>query len=213
MKIAEVHARCLATSATLTHYYMPETILPSQVIAVLQRAKVPFVLVGAHGTFGWMGAREARPTKVVDVIVAARHHRRAVRALLATFTQLDVLEADVVTRLQDRETKDVLIDVMKPTDMNRAVFKHTHTVRSDKLVYKVPSLEMALVMKFAPMTSATRIRAKKLMDAHDFMVMVQANLELDLRKLKALGDFVYPNGGIELLDLIRRVRADEPLTI
>jgi predicted nucleotidyltransferase len=192
---------------------MPETILPLAVVKVLQKGKIPFVLAGAHGIFGWMGVNEARPTKDVDIIVAARHHRKAVKALMNEFRDLEAVELEVVTRLKKRNSDDVLIDVMKPTALYRAAFKHTHTVIRGKLSFRVPSLEMALAMKFGPMVSRNRDEAKKHQDIHDFIMMVRANAEIDLDELAKLGELVYPGGGPELLELVRKVRAGEKLTL
>jgi hypothetical protein len=213
MKVADQHARSLATSATLTRYYMPETILPPEVVKVLQTAKIPFVLAGAHGVFGWMGVNQARPTKDVDVIVAARHHRKAVKALLDAFPDLEPIELEVVTRLKKRGSDDILIDVMKPTELYRAAFKYTHTVSRGKLKFRVPSLEMALAMKFGPMVSLNRDEAKKHLDIHDFITMVRANSRIDEVALVKLGNMVYPHGGSELLELVRKVRAGENLIL
>jgi hypothetical protein len=211
MPVLDYHSMTLADSAALSRYYMPTAILPADVIRVLARARVPFVLVGAHGAFGWM--REGRTTKDVDVVVAARYHKKAVRALLEEFPHLEEVELEVVSRLRDRETQQVLIDVMKPRELYRAAFKHTHEVRSGNLTYRVPSLEMALAMKFAPMVSPNREDVKKLVDSHDFIRIVRANPEIDLDKLSELGDLVYPGGGKNLLDLVRRVRAGETLIL
>jgi hypothetical protein len=213
MKVADQHARSLATSETLTRYYMPETILPPAVVKVLQAAKIPFVLVGAHGVFGWMGVNEARPTKDVDVIVPIRHHRKAVKVLLDAFPDLEAIEREVVTRLKRRGSEDILIDVMKPTELYRAAFKHTHTVSRGKLTFRVPSLEMALAMKFGPMVSLNLDEAKKHLDIHDFIKMVRANSRIDEKALVELGDMVYAEGGRELLELVRKVRAGEKFTL
>ena len=213
MKIADVHVRSLATSAQLTRYYMPDTILPVDVVKVLQKAKIPFVLAGAHGIFGWMGVNEARPTKDVDVIVASRHHKRAVNALLEAFPDLEPVESEVVTRLKLRDADDILIDVMRPTQLYKLAFKYTHTVTKGKLRFRIPSLEMALAMKFGPMVSLNRDEAKKHQDIHDFIMMVRANAEIDLEQLVGLGDEVYPGGGNELLELVRKVRAGERLVL
>ena len=72
---------------------------------------------------------------------------------------------------------------------------------------------MALTMKFAAMVSPNREDVKKIIDSHDFIVMVRANPDLDLQKLKMLGGLVYPEGGQEALDLVRRVRAGETLIL
>jgi hypothetical protein len=213
MKLADQHARSLATSAALTRYYMPNTILPSAVVKVLQAAKIPFVLVGAHGVYGWMGVNEARPTKDVDVIVPMRQHRKAVQALLDAFPDLEALEREVVTRLKRRDSEDILIDVMKPTELYRAAFKYTHTVSRGKQTFRVPSLEMALAMKFGPMVSLNRDEAKKHLDIHDFIMMVRANPRIDEKVLVELGDMVYPDGGKDLLELVRKVRAGEKFTL
>jgi hypothetical protein len=211
MPVLDYHSMTLADSSALSHYYMPTAILPADVIRVLNRARIPFVLVGAHGAFGWM--QEGRTTKDVDVVVAARYHKKAVRVLLEEFKELEEVELEVVSRLRNRDTRQIMIDVMKPRELYRAAFKHTHDVSSGRLTYRVPSLEMALAMKFAPMVSPNRDDAKKLIDAHDFIMIVRANPEIDSDRLSELGDLVYPGGGKELLDLVRRVRTGETLIL
>jgi hypothetical protein len=211
MPVLDYHAMTLADSSALSHYYMPTAILPADVVRVLDRARIPFVLVGAHGVFGWM--QEGRMTKDVDVVVAARYHKKAVRTLMEAFPQLEEIELEVVSRLRNRKTKQVAIDVIKPRELYRAVFKHTHSVRSGRVHYRVPSLEMALAMKFAAMISPNRLDTKKLIDAHDFITMIRANPEIDLKALAELGELVYPGGGIEVLELLRRVHSGETLIL
>jgi hypothetical protein len=210
MIVQDIHAHSLAKATLLSSFQMVHAIPPSDVIAVLQKAGISFVLVGAYGLSGWI--KKPRATEDVDVIVAAKHHKKAIKALLTTFVHLEADDQAVVTRLRDRETQEVAIDVMKPNQqLFREVFKHTHTVTSEGQTYRIPSLEMALAMKFAPMISLHRKDADKLLDAHDFMHMVEANAEIDLRKLSDLGEFVYPGGGKEIVEMVRRVRAGETL--
>jgi hypothetical protein len=92
-------------------------------------------------------------------------------------------------------------------------FKNIDTVAVEKLQCKIPSLEMALAMKFAPMVSLTRADYKKYMDAADFIRIVNVNPDIDLAKLEELGDLVYPGGGKELLEKVRQVRAGEKLAL
>jgi hypothetical protein len=212
MIVEDVHARSLAKATLLSSFQMVHAIPPSEVIAVLKAANVSFVLVGAYGLGGWI--RKPRATEDVDVIVAARHHKKAIKALLATFAHLEAEDHEVVTRLRDRETHEVAIDVMRPNQqLFREIFKHTHTVSSQGQTYRIPSLEMALAMKFAPMISLHRKDADKLLDAHDFMYMVEANPDIDMKKLCELGDLVYPCGGKEIQEMVRRVRAGEILQL
>jgi hypothetical protein len=126
---------------------------------------------------------------------------------------LEAKELKVVTRLNRRGATDVLIDVMKPLELYREAFKHTHTVTRGKVSFRVPSLEMALAMKFGPMTSRNRDQAKKLVDIHDFIVMVRANAEIDLDRLAQLGEMVYAGGGDEVLEFVRKTRTGEQLVV
>ena len=57
------------------------------------------------------------------------------------------------------------------------------------------------------------IGVKGLIRIGDFMKMVNANPAIDLFKLAALCGRVYPGGAAEVLDLVRRIRTGEPLTL
>jgi hypothetical protein len=189
---------------------MPDFITPLEVIRVLNEASIRFVLVGAYGLVGW--TKTPRATQDVDVLVGVRGQKKAVRALLAAFPHLQSEDHEVVTRLRETESQRVVIDVMKANqELFRAVLKHTHTVEAEGESYQVPSLEMALAMKFAPMISLNRADEKKLIDASDFIVIVKSNPEIDLEKLAQLGDLVYPGGGAEIIEKVRQVRAGEKL--
>ncbi len=50
-------------------------------------------------------------------------------------------------------------------------------------------------------------------DAHDFILMVREDPKTDSEKLFELGELVYPDGGAELLELVRRARAGEKLNL
>jgi hypothetical protein len=213
MAVMDVHARSLAKATVLSGFHhMKHAVSPYEVIAALNEAGVSFVLVGAYGLGGWI--KKPRATEDVDLIIAAKHHKKAIRILAEAFPHLDVDDLPVVTRLRDRDTKDVAIDLMKPNqELFRAAFKHTHSVTSEGQTYRVPSLEMALAMKFAPMVSLYRRDLDKYQDAHDFGYMVVSNPEIDLEKLSELGDLVYPGGGQEIVEKVRQVRAGETLKL
>lgn len=134
--------------------------------------------------------------------------------MLEAFPSLELVDLPVVARLTDRETHEVAIDVMKPNQqLFKAAFQHTKTVHSGGQTYKIPSLEMALAMKFAPMVSLNREDADKYLDAHDFMHMVKSNPDIDSTTLAELGELVYPGGGAEVLELVRKTRAGEKLNL
>ena len=211
MVAASVHAQSLFTATQIARFQMDEIISPQQVIAILNRAKVPFVLVGAYGLAGWMNPRA---TKDVDVVVALKQVKKAVRLLTEAFPNLEAEDIEVVVRLRDRATKDVAIDVMKPVQQPyREIFKNAVKITAKGQQYRVPSLEMALTCKFAPMISLARVDARKYQDAHDFIVMVQQNPDIDLDRLSELGDLIYKGGGKEVVEMVRKVRTGEKLTL
>jgi len=213
MTVQDVHARSLSKATVLSGFHhMEHAVSPYEVIAALNEAGVSFVLVGAYGLGGWIG--KPRATEDVDVIVAAKHLKKAIKVLLAAFPHLEVDDLPVVTRLRDRASKAVAIDVMKPNQqLFRAAFKHTRAITSEGQTYRIPSLEMALAMKFAPMVSLYRRDLDKYQDAHDFGHMVLANPDIDLEKLAELGDLVYPGGGQEIVEKVGQVRAGETLKL
>jgi hypothetical protein len=45
------------------------------------------------------------------------------------------------------------------------------------------------------------------------MYMVEANPDIEMKKLSELGDLVYPGGGKEIQEMVRRVRAGEILQL
>jgi hypothetical protein len=207
-----IHAQSLATSSALSELYVPHLITPLEVIRVLNMAQVRFMLLGAHAVGGW--TREPRATKDVDVLVATRGHKKAVRALLTAFPHLQMEDHDVVTRLRDPETGSVVIDVMKANQpLYRDALKYTHTVQSTGQTYAIPSLELALAMKFSAMISLTRSDDKKHFDAGDFIRIVKENAVIDLEKLHTLGQLVYNGGGDEIVEKVRQVRAGEKMTL
>jgi hypothetical protein len=207
-----VHVRSLATSTALSVYYVADLIPPLQVITALNEAGVKFVLMGAHAIGGWTQA--PRATQDVDVLVGVRGAKKAVRALLEAFPELEADDHGVVTRLCHRDTKAILIDVMKSVEpLFRAALKNTQTVESGGQTYCIPTLEMALALKFAPMISPNRPEGKKHIDAHDFITMIDVNPQIDLAKLGELGDLVYPGGGKELVEKVGQVRRGERLQL
>jgi hypothetical protein len=207
-----IHAQSLATSSALSELYVPHLITPLEVIRILNAAKVRFMLLGAHGLSGWMG--KPRATEDVDVLVGVRGHKKAVRSLLAAFPHLQMEDYDVVTRLRDPETRSVVIDVMKANQpLYRDALKYIHTVQSGGQMYAIPSLELALAMKFAAMISLTRADRDKLQDARDFMYIIDSNHDIDLEQLHTLGQLVYNGGGDEIVEKVRQVRAGEKMTL
>jgi hypothetical protein len=212
MKLSGPHATSLETSTALSNYYVANFIAPLAVVGVLNGAGVRSLLVGTHALGGWM--QEPRATKDVDVLVAARSHKKAVKALLAAFPELEANDEEAAAGFRLPQTESVLIDLLKPNQpLLRVSLEHTCTVRSGNQSYQIPSLEMALAMKFASLSSLTWREAKKYLDIHDFMQMVNVNPAIDLDRLANFGDLIYPGGGKEIVEKVRQVRAGEKLNL
>lgn len=212
MVVQAAHEKCLAKSAILSRYQMPQVIPLEDVIRVLNNAKVRFVLVGAHGLAGWRN--KPRATEDVDVVVAQAHLKKAVKALENAFPKLESVDLPVVIRMRDRQSHDVLVDVMKPVQQPYVeVFKHTHTTTIEGQKVRIPTLEMALVMKFSAMTSLYRADKDKFLDAHDFMYMVDTNANCNEAVLSEIASLIYPDGGKDVVEMVRKVRAGEKLVL
>lgn len=116
--------------------------------------------------------------------------------------------------MRDRETCEIAIDAMKPKQpLCRVALKHTRVVGAGKQAHKIPTIEIALAMKFAFMMNPDRQDLDKYQDAADFGRIVYANPEINSEKLAELGDLVYPEGGKGLLEKGRQVRAGEKLSL
>jgi hypothetical protein len=212
VEVRDIHVQSLATSSALSEYYIPNFIPPLEVFRVLNAAQVRFLLLGTHAPGGW--THKPRTTTDVDILVGTRGHKKAVRLLLTAFPQLQAEDHQDETRLRDTETVQVLIDVMKPNQpLYREAFKYAYLVEWEGQTYQIPSLELALAMKFGAMRSPTRDYADKHCDAGDFIGMVQSNAAIDSRKLHVLGQLVYNGGGDEIVENVRKVRAGEKLTL
>lgn len=212
MQIAEVHERGLWKSSQLSSFQMDKMIPPLEVISILNDAKISFVLVGAYGLAGWR--KEPRATEDVDVVVAAKQVKKAVRVLCDRFPDLEPVDLPVVVRLRVRGTEDVAIDVMKPVQQPyRDLFKHTYAVESGGQKYRVPSLEMAVLMKYSAMTSLNRAEEDIHQDAHDFILMVKHNPDLDNERLSELATLLYADGGKDVLELVRKALTGEKLNL
>lgn len=184
---------------------------PEPIIRLLNQAKVKYVLIGTHGLIGWRS--ESRATHDVDVLIAKKHHARAVQAIHEAYPHLKVVDVpNVVTHFVEPAIQESVIDLMKPeTDLFRAVFRNTHRVGK---AYLIPDLEMVLACKFAAMTSKTRRGAKKHVDAGDFTDIVEFNREmLDIPKLKRLAEKVRPGGGKQIAQFINDIDAGRTIQV
>lgn len=185
-------------------------VTPENVIATLNRAGINPVLMGTHGINVYRD--EPRATQDVDVLVAKRQVRKAIRALAEAFPYLEVIEIPAVARFVNAATQKVVLDVMKPSSVTmQAVFRNAVPIGD---THRIPTLEMALVAKYSAMTAPNRKRVKRMQDLTDFANMVEHNrTAIDLRRLEQLGDRVSASAGAKILELIADIDADRSINL
>ncbi len=210
------HLEALRISTMVTRWFREQRernvlkVTAENVIAALNRAGIRPVLMGTHGLGGYRS--EARATQDVDVLVANRDVRKAVRVLEKAFPYLEVVDLPEVARFVNPVNQKVVLDVMKPNqEAIQVVFRNTIRVGT---THRIPTLEMALASKFVALLSPTRRYAKKLIDLGDFVDVIQHNRQvLDLEKLRRLGDKVHPKGGQRILDLVADLDAGRQIQL
>jgi hypothetical protein len=204
------HRKALRISSSLTETFrrmykpMGAYVKPEEIIQILNKAKVKFVLMGAHGVGGWR--YEPRATQDVDVLIRKSHHPKAVAAVRRAFPNLIVQDLPAVTRFLDPLDKKPVIDLMKPEeDLYQEVFRNPVKVGK---THHVPNLEMAIACKYAAMNSPLRIAEKKLLDAADFVSMVNNNYQnISLDTLFSLAEMAKNGSGPEILKWVEDARA------
>ena len=193
----------------------------NEVLRTLIRKKIPFVLTGAHAIGGWTG--RPRDTFDVDILVkGGRNYARAVNAIKALYPELEARDFAGVTGFFVPGEKQAVIDVTYPhrADIEETLATAIWTEDEARgLRYRIPSLEAALANKYGAMVTPSRDPGKRAFDVGDFTWMVKHSLDegqqpIDLRKLAALGEKVWPGGGgEEILRLVERVKADRPINL
>ena len=200
---AETRGASIALAAEIASHLVSHMIAPAELIAILDRAGVRFVLTGAYALGVWTDA--PRATMDVDALVDQTDHDKAVAAVLADYPALQVEETEVVTRFRSPASGKVVIDLMRPGGaFLEAVFANATRATVDGQDVLIPELEMAAAMKFAAMVSPWRELSKKYIDAGDFIAIVRRHPGLDREKLAALAELLYSDAG----DEVRRLADD-----
>jgi hypothetical protein len=189
---------------------LEEAMGPQDIVPVLQRERIEYVLLGLYGISGWL--KEPRATEDVDVLVPQRKVKRAVAAICRAFPHLKPKDTPVVVRLfQDDRA---VADVMKA---HHPLFVEALKDATDSTMFgvkvRVPSLEAALSLKFFSMTSLGRQEKDKYQDAHDFINMVEHNRTINEAKLRTFGELAYAGGGDDLVRMVADARAGRKLEI
>ncbi len=196
-----------------------ENVEPNEVIEVLQDAGVKrWVLMGLYGYVGYLP--QPRATQDVDVLIAGGELQSATDAILNHWPQLTTKVLDVVTRFIDPNEISVtgeaqqVIDLMLPSSQCYEAILDTYCQIDEETGHRIPTVEAACASKFSAVVSPYRQFERKLQDAVDLRQIMVANASvLDRQILSALGDLIYPGGGVELIEYLNLAIAKKPFPV
>jgi hypothetical protein len=219
------HAYAIRKSTQLTSYTKRHQrkaamdITPQEVIDVINEAGVKnWVLMGLHGYVGYLP--DPRATQDVDVMVPYTSRARAKKAIAARWPELIIRELSQVTRFldptdlnYDGQPKPV-VDLMHPWSPFQELILKEYVVVDKETQHHLPTLEAALVSKYAALISPYRDREKREYDAGDFRRLVKANhnqiRESDLGRLASL---VWEGGADDIRRFVEIALSDRPFPI
>lgn len=219
------HAYAVAVSTRLTSEFRRShrpgamNVTPSEVVEVLISAGVKqWVLMGLHGYVGFLP--EPRATQDVDVMVPYSQKGAAVKALLERWPELQVRELSQVIRFRDPGDLDAegqprpVLDLMLPWSSFQREILAKHVMVDAATGHRLPTLEAAIVSKYAPLVSPHRSWDRKQQDAVDLRRIIRANYDkIDRQTVRELGDHVWEQGGEELIAFLEIALEDKPFPI
>jgi hypothetical protein len=224
-KLPAGHAYAIGTSTRLTSYFRRHhrkgamDITPQDVIDVLIAAGVKdWVLMGLHGYVGYMP--DPRATQDVDVMVAYSERQRAKQAIAERWPDLVVRELSQVTRFLDPNDLDAtgqpkpVVDLMHPWSPFQELILKEYVIVDGETQHRLPTVEAALVSKYASIVSPHRDREKKEYDSADFRRIAKANHDrLRTDDLRRLAGLVWEGGAEEIQHFVQIALSDEPFPI
>ena len=216
------HACGIHTSTRLTSYFRQThrkqavDVTPQQVMDCLNDAGIKnWVLMGLHGYVGYLPM--PRATQDVDIMVPYSQKERAAKAIAGRWPMLQKLELSQVVRFLDPGDPDSegqpkpVVDLMMPWSKFQETILKEHVVVDKKTGHRIPTVEAAIVSKYAAVISPTRTWDKKQQDAVDLRRVIKANIEkIDRSKLVSLADQVWERGGEDILKFLDLALADKP---
>jgi hypothetical protein len=219
------HAYGLRVSSRLTSDYRHRLrrgivdVKPEAVIECLTNANVKnWLLMGLHGYVGYLA--DPRATQDVDVMVPYSQKKRAADAIGARWPMLKRVDLPQVVRFMDPVdlyndgSSKPVVDVMLPWSKFQETILAKHVVIDEKTGSRYPTLEAALVSKYAALVSPHRSRDKKEYDAGDFRRIVRHNhASINRAILRELGDQIWEQGGDEVIRFVDLTLADQPLPV
>jgi hypothetical protein len=182
---------------------------PIDIARVLTRAKVRYVLVGAHSINLYTG----KPRATQDVDMVTDSPVKASKAISLAYPNLTVEDHPVVIRFKDGTVEVLDLIKAKSGKLFRRVLNSATTSEIDSERIVVPTAEAALALKFYSMTNPAGPIDDRMQDAVDFSRAAKTQHDLDAALLRELGELVYTGGGEAILKLLDDARNGRRLEI
>lgn len=218
------HRYGLRTSTRLTSLFRQQKgiamdVTPSEVVDCLVDAKIEqWVLMGLHGYVGYLPM--PRATQDVDIMVPYSWRDQATDAIHKRWPDLVVQSLEQVVRFLDDANPDhdgkpqPVIDLMMPWSKFQETILEKYIYQDGSTGHYLPTLEAAIVSKYAPLVSPYRKLDKKELDASDFRRLTKTNYDqIDQAIIRELGDQVWEGGGQEVIEFIAIAIADKPFPV
>lgn len=219
------HAYGIGVSTRLTSYYRKThrkqavDVTPQEVIDCLVAADVKnWVLMGLHGYVGYLPM--PRATQAVDVMVPYSQKSKAANAIAKQWPMLKQIDFAQVVRFMDPGDPDAegrpkpVIDIMFPWGKSQETILKSHVVIVPENGHRIPTVEGAIVSKYAALISPHRDEDKREYDAGDFRKISRANsstIRYDV--LSQLASQVWENGGQDILRFLELAIQNKPFPL
>jgi len=209
----------LTTNYRQTHRSGSMDVQPQQVIDCLISAGVKnWCLMGLHGYVGYLP--QPRATQDVDVMVPENQKKKAVQAIAERWPTLEKQVFDVVIRFVDVGEIDIhgrpvpVIDLMLPFSSFHGTILNDHVLVEEFTGSRIPTLEAAIVCKYAALVSPNRKFEKKNQDAADLARLIRSNHpNYQLDQLTKLADEVWQGAGEEIKEFINCALNEKPFPV
>jgi len=216
------HAYGMQVSTRLTTYYRSThrkgamDITPQQVIDCLVAADVQnWVRMGLHGYVGYLPM--PRATQDVDVMVPFSQKDKAAKAIASQWPTLLRHNLPQVVRFMDSGDLDQdgkpkpVVDLMMPWSPFQITILKDHVRVDPETGHRLPTIEAAIVSKYAAYISPHRDWKKKQQDAVDMRQIVAANWrDIDRERLSALAGQVWEQGAAEIIQFMQFAIDNKP---
>jgi len=218
------HAYGIGVSSRLTSTYRRQKgiamdVTPEQVIECMNDAKIKnWVLMGLHGYVGYMPM--PRATQDVDVMVPYSGRAAAEKAIAARWPELIKSSLPQVTRFMDGNDLDSngrpkpVVDLMLPWAPFQVSILRKHFRLDPKTNSRFPTIEAAIVSKYAPLVSPHRSWERKQQDGVDLRNLIRNNIkDIDRTIIRDLANQVWEGGGAELLEFVELALQEKPFPV